>query len=105
MSTQSPRPDRESGTLAPAEKRTRDRIRATGRVRVRLVECELEGPSVDISRQGLAFLTGDSPSLLLTVDVRGERRHVRGKLVRLESAGEQLVEWGVRLDEPLPGFE
>ncbi len=105
MATQSPRSASESKTPAPTEKRDRDRVRATGRVAARLTDGLHEGPSIDLSRQGLSFLTNEPPQIELTVDIRGERHRLKGRLVRLDSVGDDLVEWGIHLDEPLPGFD
>ncbi|GEM_PF-3051378 len=93
------RPPAKAGEPMTAERRDEERRPVDGRVLVRIPETCLPGPSRDISRQGLYFLT-DRP---LKVEVVFEDGTVvGGELVRLGVVREGETGIAVRFADPLP---
>lgn len=81
------------------ERRGEARIPVDGRVMVFVEACRIPGPSKDISRRGLYFVTGER----IRVEVRFEDgSSVPGTLVRLGTIRDGETGIAIQFDHPLP---
>jgi hypothetical protein len=82
------------------ERRDTPRIPIASTVEIRIIGSTFQGPSENISTQGIFFVTDAAIAVEVTVSPRHPPLH--GRIVRVQSVRENTLGIAVRFDEPLP---
>jgi hypothetical protein len=82
------------------ERRGNDRIPLEGKVVVKIHECEMLGPSRNISQDGIYFIT--PAEMAVEIQLPDGLPTLHGKIVRVGAVRDGELGVAIRFDKPLP---